>query len=148
MRRPKQGCWAIFTGKLVVSSSADARGKCTCEACGEGVGCDGASARDLVLPLTAMSWQGDLRTEPFPLREYRQYLEEYKPASELPPEEQEVVMRELDTNLATGYLGQVQGAFGLCRWLSPRSPMVGKPVGCLFFRLRAVLMDTWTFYSS
>lgn len=89
-----------------------------------------------------MSWQGDLRTEPFPLREYRQYLEEYNPASELPPEEQEVVMRELDTNLSTGYLGQVQGTFRNTlepfRWLSPRSPMTGKAVGCLFFRLRTI----------
>lgn len=51
--------------------------------------------------------QGDLRTEPFPLREYRQYLTEYKPASDLSSEEQEVVMRELNTSLPTGYLGQV-----------------------------------------
>lgn len=121
---------------------ADARGNRTREACYERIGCDGDSARVHVLPLTAMSRQGDLRTEPFPLREYRQYLEEYKPASELPPEEQEVVMRELNTNLATGYLGQVQGAFRPCRWISSRSPMVVKPVGFLFFGLRTVSEDT------
>ena len=58
--------------------------------------------------MPSLQLQGTLRTEPFPLRVYKEYLKEYKPASDLRNEDKEAIKRELKSSLKDGYLGQVR----------------------------------------
>lgn len=51
--------------------------------------------------------QGELRTEPFPLRVYQEYLTRYRPAPDLRKEDREAIETELKSDLPDGYVGQV-----------------------------------------